>query len=309
MTVDRSILSKLVCCGILASGGIASAQDAEGEEPAGDEAEPGTPEGAPPPDDAAPMPAEGEAPAEPPAARWPRAVIARPLTLPKGLAQLGVDLAANNDFSLLAANVVAGYGITDDLELTGFYAFALKDFEIKGNFDVDVGYKLARGAAGGKLEVIGRGRVGYSVIGEAVNPLRLGAHVQYNVTDKIALITAGQQLVVGLAEDAAGGTPIFLQLPVAIGFQATPELYLQLDTTLAQIEISDSGNAFFGADTTPLAVSAVYNAMPALDVIAAISVNLTPPGVFDPISMMTIEPDVGDTLAFLLGVRYFLGDL
>ncbi len=303
MILDRSMWTTLACCGLLAVAGTASAQDAEPEEAAPPEGEgEGEGEAAAPPEGAAPMPDDASAP---PAGRWPRSVIARPLTLPKGLAQLGADLAANNDFSTVGMNVVAGYGISDDLEATLFYGFALEELEIKGNLDVDLGYKLLRGAAGGKLEVIGRGRLGYSVVGEDLNPLRLGAHVQYNVTDQIALITPGQQLVIGLAEDDAGGTPMFLQLPVAVGFQATPELYLQLDTTLAQIEISDSGNAFFGADTTPLLVTAVYNAMPALDVIGSIGLNLTPPDAVPPAP----EVGVGDTLTFLVGARYYLGEL
>lgn len=297
MTVNCSAWITLAVC-IAGSAGTALAQDGSGD--AADPAATPAPDGT-----AAPAPADGAAAS----ARWPRSVIARQLTLPKGLAQVGADLGFNHDFSAIGMNLVGGYGISDDLELTGFYAFALKDFEIKGSFDVDVGYKLLRGAAGGKLEVIGRGRIGYNVLGEAANPLRLGAQVQYNVTDKLAVISPGQQIVIGLAEDAAGGHPTFLQLPVAVGYQATPELYLQLDTTLAQIEITDSGNAFFGADTTPLAVTGIYNAIPALDVIASIGLNLTPPDTIDPVTMMATEGSVGDSLTFLIGARYYLGKL
>lgn len=308
MTVHRSRLCSLLCsrsawitlavC-MAGSAGPALAQDA-GDGDATD------PAAAPPPDGQPASPGEGAAADS---SRYPRAVINRPLTLPKGLAQVGADLAANHDFSGFGLNAVGGYGVSDDLEVTGFYAFALKDFEIKGSLDVDVGYKLLRGAAGGKLEVIGRGRVGYNVLGEDLNPLRLGAQVQYNVTPKIALISPAQQLVIGLADNDAGVTPIYLQIPVAVGYQATPELYVQLDTTLAQIEISDSGNAFFGADTTPIAVTGVYNAMPNLDVIGSIALNLTPPDTIDPATMMTVSGSVGDSLAFLVGARYYLGKL
>jgi hypothetical protein len=294
MTVTRSAWITLALC-LAGSAGPALAQDA-----GGDAADPAA---APPPDGSA-VPEGGVAASS----RWPRSVIARQLTLPKGLAQAGADLGFNNDFSAIGLNVVGGYGISDELEVTGFYAFALKDFEIKGSLDVDVGYKLLRGAAGGKLEVIGRGRLGYNVLGEGANPLRLGAQVQYSLTDKIALISPGQQIVVSL-EETAGARPMFLQLPVAVGYQATPELYVQLDTTLAQIEISDSGNAFFGADTTPLAVTGVYNAMPNLDVSLAIGLNLTPPDTVDPVSMMATEGSVGDSLTFLLGARYYIGQL
>jgi hypothetical protein len=304
MTFDRSALTTLVCFGILASGGIAAAQDATDPGEAGGPPEGAPADGATPPPDGATPPADGAAA---PAARWPRAVIARPLTLPAGLAQVGADFGANNDFSVLGLNVAGGYGITDDFEVNGFYAFALKEFEIKGNLDIDLGYKLLRGAAGGKLEVIGRARLGYNIALEGLNPLRLGAHVQYSLTDKIALITPGQQLVFSLEETPIGmatGRPMFFQLPVAVGFQATPELYLQLDTTLAQIEIADSGNAFFGADTTPLAVTGLYNAVPEIDVFATIGVNLTPPATVD-----VPDPGVGDSLTFLVGFRYFAGAL
>ncbi|MBP6632767.1 MAG: hypothetical protein KBG28_27610 [Kofleriaceae bacterium] len=110
------------------------------------------------------------------------------------------------------------------------------------------------------------------------------------------MITPGGQLSVALAGDPK---PITFGLPVAVGFQATPELYLQLDTTLATFSISNSANAFIFADTTPMSVTASYNVMPALDVSAGLALNLTPP---DPAG-------VGDTLAVLLGARYYIGQL
>src|SRR5438045_2012754 len=50
------------------------------------------------------------------ASRYPRAVIARPLTLPKGLAMLGADATANHDFSAMGGAPILGYGFTDDFE-------------------------------------------------------------------------------------------------------------------------------------------------------------------------------------------------
>lgn len=296
MTFSRTAFTSLVC--LVASGGLAAAQD--GDDAAQQE---------PPPD-----PTASPAP-EPVAAatgRWPRAVFARPLTLPEGLAQVGGDIVATNAFDGFGLNLVGGYGISDDLEVTGFYLFSLDDFNGKGNLDVDVGYKLARGAAGGKLEVIGRGRVGYDIGGESANPLRLGAHVQYSLTDKIALITPGQQLSIALEATpevmgVGGAREIFLQLPVAVGYQATPELYLQLDTTLAKIKIADSANELFGADSTPIALTGVYNAMPALDVIGSFAFNLNAPA--DDGNPMTDEPGVGDSVTVTVGARYYLGDL
>ena len=237
---------------------------------------------------------EAEAPT-----RWPRAVIARPLTVPQGVAQLGADVIGNHDLSAISARLVAGYGLSEKLEVTGYYLYALEEFEAKGDLDLNVGYAALRGAAGGKLEVVPRLQAGYSFLAEAMRPLALGAQVQYNVTDQLAIITPGGQLSVALEEDAAMATPVTLSLPVAVGFQATPALYAQVDTSLATLDISDSANAFLFADSTPLALTLIYNAIPALDVSAGIGVNLTP-----------AEPlGVGDTLGFLVGARYYAGAL
>lgn len=226
--------------------------------------------------------------------RWPRAVIARPLTLPKGLAQIGAALSANNDFSVLGLGINAGYGVSDDIEVRGGYAFALKEFEAKGSLSFGVGYKVLRGAAGGKLEVIARGDTGYSFLAEGLNPLTLGAQAQYNISDKLAVVTPGGQLSISL-EEVGGVRPIALNLPVGVGYQASPVFYVQLDTRIASIEISDSPTTVIFADTTPITVTATYNAKPNLDAFVAISTDLTN------------EP--GDTLAFLVGANYYLGAL
>ncbi|MEZ4365440.1 MAG: hypothetical protein R2939_04020 [Kofleriaceae bacterium] len=228
--------------------------------------------------------------------RWPRAVIARPLTLPKSLAAIGLDLAADKSFDVVLGNIRAQYGIDDKLEAGIAYGFALKEFEAKGSLNANVGYALARGAAGGKLEVIGRGSVGYNFLTEGLNPLTAGLQAQYNISDKLAVVMPGNHLSIGLEEPNS----ITFGLPVGVGYQITPEFYAQLDTQLANIAIKDAGDtAIIFADTTPLAITATYNAMPALDVYVGLSMDLTPA---DPLG-------VGDTLAFLAGATYYAGDL
>jgi hypothetical protein len=240
--------------------------------------------------------AEPAAPAE----RFPRAVIARPLTLPEGLAMLGADLTANNDLGAMGGAPIVGYGITDDLEVQVPYSFATREFEAKGSLNVDVGYKLLRGAAGGKLEAIARVRGGYNLLTETANPVMLGVHVQYNVTDTLAVISgfpSTQQLSIAVSDGGVmdGPRPIDLSLPIGVGYQATPLLYFQLDTKLARFNLSDSANAFLFADTTPAALTAVYNVMGALDVQAAIATDLS--------------NAPGDALSFLVGARYYAGKL
>lgn len=235
-----------------------------------------------------------------PAPRYPRAVIARPLTLPAGVAMIGADVSSNNDLSIMAGAPIIGYGITDDLEVQVPYVFATREFEAKGSLNVDVGYKLLRGALDGKLEVIARARSGYNLLTESANPLMIGAHAQYNITDTLAVISgfAGtQQLSIALSDGGVmdGPKPIDVSVPVSVGLQPTPLLYLQLDTKLARFNISDSANAFVFADTTPVTLTAVYNVVNALDIQAAIGTDLSN------------EP--GDNLSFLVGARFYAGKL
>jgi hypothetical protein len=229
--------------------------------------------------------------------RWPRAVIARPLTLPKGITQVGAAITSASEFEVFNLGLNAGYAISDDLEIRAFYGLTLKEFEAKGPLDIEVGYKILRGAAGGKLEVIARADTGYNFLDEGLLPLNLGAQVQYNVSDKLAIITPGRHLNIALEEIGEGDAairPITFTLPVGVGYQATPELYVQADTTLFVLEISDAASTFIFDDTTPLAVTATYNVQPALDVFAGISTDLSN----DP-----------DKINILVGANYYLGSL
>lgn len=292
----RSALATMFGFLLLAHTGAAWAQDEEesseeSAEEATDEAAEGAEEATEGAEEAAEEATEGDVAA---VGRWPRAVIARPLTLPKGLAQVGAAINANNDFSVLGLALNAAYGVSDDIEVRGSYSFLLKEFEAKGSFNVGAGYKVLRGAAGGKLEVIARADTGYNFFLEGLNALSLGAQVQYNISDKLAVVSPGGQLSIAL-EETAGVRPIALNLPVGVGYQATPEAYIQLDTTIAHIEIADSPTTVIFSDTTPISITATYNAKPNLDAFVSIGTDLTN------------EP--GDTLTFLLGANYFLGAL
>lgn len=230
--------------------------------------------------------------------RYPRAVIARPLTLPEGVAALGADATSNRDFSATMGAPIAGYGFTDKAELQVGYAFATHDLEPRGSLAADFGYAVLRGAMDGKLEAIARARAGYDVLGSAATPVMLGLHVQYNVTPWLAVISGtpgSQQVALSVADAADGSQPSFVQVPVAVGVQPTELVYLQLDTKLGRIGFHDSEHALIGRDETPLALTIVYNVLHALDVQASVGADVTN------------KP--GDTLSLLVGARYYAGDL
>jgi hypothetical protein len=227
--------------------------------------------------------------------RYPSAVIARPLTLPSIVA-VGADAGANNDFSSMTMSPIAAWGINDKLEVQVPYTFATREFEAKGAVGLDVGYVIVRGALDGKLEAIARARGGYDLNASAATPLMLGVHVQYNITPKIAVISGvpgSQQLRFAVEKNEAGARPIELALPIGVGVQPTDTVYLQLDTRLASIALKDGDTMFAAADPTPVALTAVWNVIPAIDVQAAVGSELT--------------SSFGDALTFLVGARYYTG--
>lgn len=283
--------------------GTAAAQDAAADgsgEPA--------PDAQPPADPNAPMP--DPAAATTTASRWSRQELLRPLTLPKGLWYVGLDVVnfTSSFFDPAVIGISAGYGITDDFELALIgYSFATNDAG-KGSIGVGVGYNLVRNGSGGKLDAAARLTTGFDLAGKinlttnetsaSVSPLDLGVQVRYKVTDKIAVFTPGGQLSIGLDPNV-----IDLSLPVGVGMEATPELFVSLETNIATINIKDSATAVIFADTTPLQIVGRYNVMPALDVLAGLALDLTPPDVG------TVETGIGDTLAILVGARYYGGAL
>jgi hypothetical protein len=237
------------------------------------------------------------APSAVPSPRYPRAVIARPLTFPEGVLSVGADAGGNHDFSAMTGTPIAGYGITDKLEVQVPYAFAARDFEARGIVGADVGYAVVRGALDGKLEAVARVRTGYDTLALDAAPLSLGVHVQYNVTPWLALVSGvpgTQQLRIALAENADGVRPIDLAFPLGVGVQAAETIFFQVDTRLAQVDIHDSENVVFGKDAVPVSLTLVWNALPALDLQGAIGTDLM---------------EARDALTFLVGARYYAGKL
>lgn len=249
-----------------------------------------------------PAPPAAVTASEEPASRYPRSVIDRPLTFPEGLAMVGADVASSTSHFVDPAGIrlLAGYGITDDFEVNfAHYAFSTDDAG-KGSIDGGLGYKLLRGAAGGKLEVIARAQTGYSLLTKQMNPLLLGVQAQYNATPKIAVYTPGGQFSIALDGPAGAGKPITFNIPIGIAYQAHKIAWIQLETSIGSLKIKDSENALIFRDVTPLNLTGIFNVMPQLDVIGSIfSLNITPPdGV-----------ELKDTLGVLVGARYYIGKL
>jgi hypothetical protein len=232
---------------------------------------------------------------------YPREVLARPTTYPTGLATAGLDAssAARSPGDRADIRVLAGLGLTDRLEINfGHHAFST-DRQGRGAFDVGLAADLAHLC--GDLDFGVEASSGYRLATGELEPLALGVIGQYLLTDRLAVIAPGDQLAIGLDQPA-----LALRLPLAVGYQASPLVFLQLDTTLASLDLGRGAASVMFADTTPLALTAFVNVVPTLDVFAGVSADLTPPdapGDQDDAA----PPQIADTLSVVVGARYYFG--
>lgn len=220
---------------------------------------------------------------------WPQEIINRPLTLNKGMIRAQADLAILNVVILtesavgIGLGVGAGYGVSDKLEVGGSYAISLKEFEAKGPLSAYGAFRLMDG----KMKAAAGASITYDLAGESLG-LGLGLAFQYNLNEKMALFTPGNQLAIGLDPETTAG----LNLPVGFGFQATPNIFAAVQTNIGSIGIEPSGSAFLFADFIPLTVGAFYSPSNKMDIGASIS---------------TIDlPEIADFWAVLLTGRIYM---
>lgn len=198
----------------------------------------------------------------------PQEITMRPLTTPGGQITVGGDLLLLMipDADLIAGLGVGGsYGVDDKIEVGAAYGIGLApEFEAKGALVLSGAYRVMDGNISLAPDV----QLGYSLLGEDLTPIELGARFRFRVDDKLAINSGGSQLNITVAGE--GDKPITLDLPVGVSYQVSPQIYAFLNTNIAQISIANSETGVFGADFIPLAVGAFFSPSNTLDVGAQI---------------------------------------
>ncbi|MBK9073225.1 MAG: outer membrane beta-barrel protein [Myxococcales bacterium] len=226
--------------------------------------------------------------------KQPLEVINRPLTAPASQAEVGLGFflsffkIADESDSSKGLGLTAAYGINDKIDARVSYATFLEDgVDFKGPLTLELGYSLMNTSP---LHVAADVNVGYDTLFEAMTPLGLGARVRYNLNDKMAIFSGGNQLTITLdgGPELAPGVdapkPIYLSLPVGFAYQVNPNLYVAAETNLANIEISDSETQFIFDSYIPVGLHGIYAVNEMID--AGVSFDI----------------DLDNTDAFTLGV-------
>lgn len=202
---------------------------------------------------------------------WPTAAIERPLTAAQGMLELtpmgtfSHASAGNTSVTGEGATIAARFGISSSLELAASYTGITLNpsSNFQGALAAGLGYSMIRGAAGGRLDIAPRAGAVYDLHGGTIVAVA-SADVRFKLSSRLWLGTPfnvpGLQATVKGADvmgTTASATPIVLQLPFAVGYQATPALQLQASTVVANISIKDSSTTTI-ADGTPLTIDALY---------------------------------------------------
>ena len=230
------------------------------------------------------------------AAGWSKSAIDRPYFRPTGKITAGGDLSivkfsipdptgmgggfsATLDFITLRG----AYAVTDQLSVGLNYALSLGlgdgDFEAAGPLTLWGGYQIKHDS---KLSVAATGAFSIDVDNTDTKAIGVGLGVRYNVAPKIGVFTGnpygpgaiGGSGFGGLAGALFGGghlsielngadmapSPITFGIPVGAMFQATPELNINVTTSLGTIAINeDAGDSvFIGADFFSLGVGGMF---------------------------------------------------
>lgn len=239
----------------------------------------------------------------------PRAINDRSLTLGKGkisvhgglrVSVLTLPDAGGTNVSTTSQGLALGgtYGVSDKLEIGGDYTIGISPGSIKGPLTLHGAY---RASASAKLDVAIAGglAVDYydttdpitmTTTSRTLASVQLGAWARYRVNRKVSLFTGlpalpdstvsqsklsiplpplAYQLAVGLN----GGGAIALDVPVGLGYQASPKLYAFVDIDLAHIRIKNTVNRFLFKDFIPIQLGAFY-ALDKLDLGASLSDDL-----------------------------------
>jgi len=229
-----------------------------------------------------------------PPGTWPLQIGDRPLVLAKDklavhgglrVSTLTLETMPGVKTSSTSESFVLGgtYGIGEKAEVGFDYALGLSPGTLKGPFTLHGAY---RAVAKPKLEVAIAAALAFD-FAEITNAatmttttqssvaLQLGAWARYRVSRKASVFTgvpATPAQPVGLSKLAFALPPLpyqlalginnagtrALELPIGLGYQATPNVYAFGMLNLAHIRLQNTANAFLFADFIPLALGGFY---------------------------------------------------
>nr|HEX4315069.1 hypothetical protein [Kofleriaceae bacterium] len=204
----------------------------------------------------------------------------------------------------IGASVAVNYGVNDKLEVGGGYAFNLKDFDATGTLYGHGAYLVSHTD---KMDIGVAAALSFDLHSSGDVDLAAGAWIRYRLAPKLTLFTGQPAMIPDLPVGGFGGfigptgyqftanlnngNAVELGIPVGVGYQATPNVWVYGQTLLANLVLNGGGdNAFIFSDFIPITLGAWYS-MDKLDVGASFGDDLK---------------NAGDFYAITLNARYWV---
>jgi hypothetical protein len=249
--------------------------------------------------------ADDVAPPPPPAISAWTAIDTRPLVVPAGKVEvhaglpiLSISDGMGNTATGEALSLGATFGAVENLELGIDYAFPLHP-----NGDIGSGILQLHGAFAAlhsaKLDFAIAGELELNVNGDTEYQLDVAAWLRYHLTPQLSLFTgqpATPTTISGFSSFLAppiayqvsfglnNNQPTYVTFPIGLGIQATPQVYLFAETSIAELFLSNGpgGNdsSVIFADAIPLGVGAFFSPTDQVDVGVVFSDDLKNAGDF-----------------------------
>ena len=251
--------------------------------------------------DVPPPPASGPPPpgaAAPGIAGWPAAISDRPYTLNAGMLELHGALPISGEGGQTSAllGVGASYGVSDQIEVGGDYAFALApSTDAAGVFAAHVKLRLTHTP---QMSAAVGASIFYSdsLSSSGVTLLSGGVAFRYRLNPQLSIYTdtnlcagcvnvagpvMGQGIVaiVGGSNGSSGETLAGFTIPAGVAYQASPQLYLYGATVFGAIILSPQTDSFFlFRDVIPIVAGGWYSVSPKLEIGASLTDDLKDAG-------------------------------
>jgi hypothetical protein len=231
---------------------------------------------------------------------YPTALLQRPFTLPAGTAEVGgkMKLGAHYDENGKTASdivsldwVSVGVGVTDDLQFgINWSGFQIPKLNPSRSLGLNAGYFLfANKVAAAMLSLDVPVYFNQSVF----RNVTLAMPTAFGIVKNVSLITFYDSLVD--VNFSSGKYGVSFNLPLKVGYQVTPNLWLDVSTRVAKFDLGVRTKTSYFWKSAPVKLRGFYAINNAFDVVADVG--------FDDAFKPT------DTFAVVLGLQYRMGNL
>lgn len=197
---------------------------------------------------------------------YPTAVSQRPFTLPSGMVELGGKMKLGTSRDTLALDFAhLNVGITNDTQIgLSWFGFQIPKFDLSQSLNVSVGHFLFANDWAASMAYL---EVPIHFNKNAIRNISFAMPTAIPVVKNVSVIAFYDSLVdFGFNK---GNYSASFNLPVALSYQVTPNIALEVSSRLAKFEVATGNNNTYFWNSMPARVKGLYAVNNGFDVVAS----------------------------------------